>query len=112
MDLVYRINPRRRTNIRERPREIIIKFTKRKVRDVLRLLEDKRREDQDKEVITLREILWKVRQKRLPYKELAAALRRVNIKYRWQIPKGIVFIYKTKRQNINSIMKAEEFICR
>lgn len=65
IDLIYRINSRR-TRIRGRPREII-RFTKRKMRDiVLRLLDDKGGEEQDKDILFLREIPWRIREKRAP----------------------------------------------
>ncbi|XP_015280709.1 PREDICTED: apolipoprotein A-IV-like [Gekko japonicus] len=110
IEAIYRVNSAyaRRNKV---PREVQIKFYRRDLKDnILKTASEKTLKVGESQIRILREIPWKVREKRFEYQTLVELLKQQNIQFRWLIPEGLFFIYKGKRYKINSLFKLEEFL--
>lgn len=63
-----------------------------------------------REIKIVKDIPWRIREKRQNYKLITRCLQENKIEYRWIIPEGIFFLYQGQRFKINSIFKAKEFL--
>lgn len=110
LDLAYRVSSSfaRRNNT---PREVHVKLTRRHIRDIiLRKARDGNIRFKDKEIQIAKEVPWSMRKKRRDYEEIATILREKEIIYRWLTPEGLAFRFEGHQYNINSVLKAEEFL--
>lgn len=108
LDLVYRVN----SNFAKQnklPRDIIIQFTTlRKKEEFLRKHYETPLEVDNKKILVLKEILRKALSRRKNYKKLIDFLASKNIRYRWDLPEGLSFAFKGKRQMIKSVDQMEQ----
>lgn len=63
-------------------------------------------------VKVFKELPMKVRQERLIFKDFAATLGWKDINYRWQVPEGLNFYFKTKRYNIHSTKEMQDILSK
>lgn len=63
-------------------------------------------------IIIYKEIPVRLLRKREGYKQVAAALRRTGVPFRWEFPEGISFFYKEKKFRLLEAQEADKFLRR
>lgn len=64
----------------------------------------------DQEVMVLKDIPWRMINRRKNYVKLVNILKENGIMFKWLMPEGLLVYFKGTRFNINSIFKMENFI--
>ncbi|XP_060113038.1 ankyrin and armadillo repeat-containing protein [Heteronotia binoei] len=91
-------------------REVQVKFTRLATCErILKKTKDQELKWKETNIKVLKEVPWEVRQRRAKYRKLATWLTRHSVQFKWLVPEGMFFTYHTKRQNITSLEKLEEF---
>lgn len=109
-DEIYRVNSEF-ASIKKLPRDIIVKVVTHKMRDAILSKQYK----EPMEILGKRIKIWKelprdVIQQRKEFKQLLERLRHEQIRYRWEIPRGISFSYDNKRITIKTKAQMQEFL--
>lgn len=63
-----------------------------------------------KEVLTLKQVPRRARDRRREYNFLTNQLNKLKIKFRWLIPEGLLISWEGRKFRIDSIEKAQDFI--
>lgn len=92
------------------PREIHVKLCRKQMRDQLLFKANSKLRIKDQEVMVLKDIPWKMRNRRKNYSKLVNLLKENGIMFKWLVPEGVLFYFKGTRFNINSTFKMEQFI--
>ncbi|XP_048339273.1 uncharacterized protein LOC125425739 [Sphaerodactylus townsendi] len=110
IDRLYRVNSKIARD-KKLPRDIIINCVRKSLRDeILRYHAATNIQLEGTNLIILKEIPTAIRRKRKDYNNLADTLRINNVKFRWNIPEGLSFYFNSKYHNINSAIKAQDFL--
>lgn len=110
LDVVYRVNSEfaRKKNL---PRDIIVKVLTHKMRDLIFTRQFKEpMEVKGKYIKIWKELPRDLIKQRREFKQLVDRLRQEQVKYRWEIPCGLSFLYKKKRWMIKSFEQMQEFL--
>lgn len=93
------------------PRDVIVKVMNHKIRDLIL----SRHFQEPLEVLGKKVKIWKelpreVIQQRKNFKQLVEKLKQDQIRFRWELPVGISFMYNAKRLMIKSTEQMQEFL--
>lgn len=91
-DNIYRINSEY-AKLKNLPQDVIVQLTSKRIRD--EIIERQYKEPLLKEVI----------QTRKNYRKIIEKLNSEQIRYRWQVPEGLSFMWRAKRVWIHSMAK-------
>ncbi|XP_026541541.1 nucleoporin GLE1-like [Notechis scutatus] len=108
MDDVYRVSTSyaRRNKL---PKEVHIRFTRRKVRDIIyKISREEAIVYKGKEIQILKQIPRRVREQKRDYKFLATQLNKRDILFHWLIPEGMLVSWEEKKIKIDTLEKAQE----
>ncbi|XP_058024343.1 uncharacterized protein LOC131190875 [Ahaetulla prasina] len=110
IDKIYCVNSwiARQRNL---PRDIVIYFTTRTVRNEILQASFKGDKIQaaGQDILILKEIPPKMLRARKEFAFLVNELKKHQIEYRWDIPTGIIVYYEGKAHRLNTVSKAREF---
>lgn len=110
LDLVYRVN----SNFAKQnkiPRDVVIQLTTmRKKEEILKKHYETPLEVDNKKILVLKEIPRKALIRRKSYKKLIDFLIAKDIRYRWELPEGLSFSFKGRRQMIKTEDQMELFL--
>lgn len=96
---------------RKLPRDVVIYFTRKKIRDdIIQLNYEEKLEIDGEELIIYKDIPLRILKKRNDYKPLVSLLKNNDLVYKWDRLEGVIFKYKSETFRINSIMKMKDFM--
>lgn len=91
--------------------ELIIKCVRRAMRDYIFKDPDINKcEYNGNKLVILKEVPWRIRQRRKAYKDLTKRLHKCAISFRWLIPEGVQFVFNNKTIKLDSMQKAQDFL--
>lgn len=100
LDTVYRVNSNDAVQ-NKLPRDVVVRFTSGKMKeDIFLKSYNDPLEKEGKTVRVLKELPRKVMEGRKQFKPLVDKLKRLKIKFRWEIPVDLSFFFKGKRKII------------
>ncbi|KAM3833058.1 uncharacterized protein M6D78_010979 isoform 1-T2 [Vipera latastei] len=109
MDKVFRVNSWIARQ-RKLPRDVVVYFTKRVIRDeVIQAAYDTNLVVAEQEVLVLKEIPPKILRRRKDFAFLVQELKKRDIKFRWEIPVGLVATHEGKRHRLVTVAQARDF---
>lgn len=111
LDLAYRVNSAYATS-KKLPRDIVIQLTTvRKKEEILKQHFETLLEIDNRQILVLKEIpKKKALNKRKRYKELTDYVKGKNIYYIWELPEGLSFQFKGKRQTLKTMEQMDNFL--
>ncbi|KAJ7319957.1 hypothetical protein JRQ81_019468, partial [Phrynocephalus forsythii] len=109
---VFRIAVRsKKLRAKKTPGDVIVSMTSMAVRDrILKHSYDNRFVIEGQQILIYKEIPLYFLRRRGSYKPLAETLRRNGLRFRWEFPEGLSFIYKMKRFKITSELEIGKFL--
>ncbi|KAM3843895.1 uncharacterized protein M6D78_002048 [Vipera latastei] len=109
MDKVFRVNSWIARQ-RKLPRDVVVYFAKRETRDeVIQAAYDTKVVVADQEVLVLKEIPPKILRRRKDFAFLVQELKQRDIRFRWEIPVGLVAMHEGKRYRLVTVTQARDF---
>ncbi|KAM3852226.1 uncharacterized protein M6D78_007493 [Vipera latastei] len=109
MDKVFRVNSWIARQ-RKLPRDVVVYFAKREIRDeVIQAAYDTKVVIADQEVLVLKEIPPKILRRRKDFTFLVQELKQRDIRFRWEIPAGLMVMHEGKRYRLVTVMQARDF---
>ncbi|KAM3832264.1 uncharacterized protein M6D78_010434 [Vipera latastei] len=109
MDKVFRVNSWIAKQ-RKLPRDVVVYFVKREIRDeVIQAAYDTKVVIAGQEVLVLKEIPPKILKRRKDFIFLVQEFKQRDIRFRWEIPVGLSFMYEGKRYCLATVKQARDF---
>lgn len=109
LDQIYRVNSKFAIQ-HQIPRDVVVQFSSKKMKEDFLMKSYKDPLELERKTIkVLKELPKKVIESRKQYKQLVDKLRKLKIRFRWEIPTGLSFFFKGKRKwisNVEEIKKA------
>lgn len=102
LDMVYRVNSKYATQ-NNLPRDVVVQITSKKIKEEIEIWAKSFKEPLEKEGKTIRilkELPKIVIENRKDFKPLTDKLKKLRVRYRWEIPFGLSFFFKGKRKLI------------
>lgn len=110
LDQIYRL----RLRFAEKegvPRDVIVNTTTKKLKEeILRQCYENPIEYKGRKVIIMKELPRQVILQRKKFKKLIEVLKKKKIRFRWELPEGVTFIFKDKRTTIRLEEDLEKFV--
>ncbi|KAM3840709.1 uncharacterized protein M6D78_007005 [Vipera latastei] len=109
MDKIFRVNSWIARQ-RKLPRDVVVYFTKRVIRDeVIQAAYDTKLVVAEQEVLVLKEIPPNILRRRKYFAFLTQEFKKCDIKFRWEIPVGLVVMHEGKRHRLVTVAQARDF---